>query len=350
MKVLCLLDNVVKPGNRWLWKYLPSNNDELDFLVTTTAVDQFQKWGKLLNYYPAFWQTGFRALLKTRQTHYDLVVAWQGKSGFPYAVLRSIVGQTSPPLIILGFSLQGVVSHFLGLVRFGLRSVSRVTVLTPVEVEFYRQRLSLSPEAICYTPLGWYDTVQRYETPEVRKSVEALAQAGKFIYTFGRSYRDYGTLARAVEGTELNVKLSGRAFNLAGIKLPHNIETTGWLNYRELEDHLYKSQFCVVPLQPIAHSSGETSLLHAMSFGKAVVATRSPGTETYIQHGLTGLLVEPGDVQAMRQALLHLWRNPDVAAQMGKEGRRRFEEDHTMAKFAQRTYDVAQEVYRAQCA
>jgi glycosyltransferase involved in cell wall biosynthesis len=346
MRILCLLDNVVKPGDRWLWNYLPSNDDEVDFLVTTAAVDQFQKWGKLLNYYPAFWQTGFRALRKTRQTHYDLVVAWQGKNGFPYAVLRSIVGQESPPLILLGFSLQGVVSHFPGLVRFGLRSVSRVTVITPVEVEPYRRRLSLSPEEICYIPLGWYDSVHRYETEEVRKS-DALAQAGNFIYTFGRSYRDYGTLARAVEGTELKVKLSGRAFNLAGVKLPPNIETTGWLTYLELEDYLFGSQFCVVPLQPITHSSGETSLLHAMSFGKAVVATRSPGTETYIQHGLTGLLVEPGDVQGMRQALLHLWRNPDVAAQMGKEGRRRFEEQHTMAKFAQRTYDLALEVHRA---
>jgi glycosyltransferase involved in cell wall biosynthesis len=346
MRILCLLDNVVKPGDRWLWNYLQSSSDELDFLVTTTAVDQFQKWGKLLNYYPAFWQTGFRALAQTRRTHYDLVVAWQGKNGFPYAVLRSIVGQKSPPLIILGFSLQGVVSHFLSLVRFGLRSVSRVAVITPVEVESYRRLLSLSPEAICYIPLGWYDSVQRYETQEVRKS-EALAQAGKFIYTFGRSYRDYATLARAVEGTEVSVKLSGRAFNLAGIKLPRNIETTGWLTYQELEDYLFASQFCVVPLQLIAHSSGETSLLHAMSFGRAVVATRSPGTETYVEHGQTGLLVEPGDAQAMRQAILHLWRDPDEAARMGKEGRRRFEANFTMAKMAQRVYEVALEVCRA---
>lgn len=346
MKVLCLLDNLLRPGDRWLWNYLPSNNDEVDFLVTTKWVDSYQKWGKLLNYYPAFWLTGFRALLKTRRTHYDLVIAWQGKNGFPYAVLRSIVGQTSPPLIILGFSLQGVVSHFLGLVRFGLRSVSCVSVITPVEVEPYRRLLSLSPEEIFYTPLGWYDSVKRYENQEVRQP-DALAQAGKFIYTFGRSYRDYRTLARAVEGTDVKVKLSGRDFNLSGIKLPHNIETTGWLSYEGLEDYLYKSQFCVVPLQHIAHSSGETSLLHAMSYGKAVVATRSPGTETYVQHGVTGLLVEPGDAQAMRHAILDLWHNPDVAAQMGKEGRRRFEENHTMAKFARSTYDIALEVHRA---
>jgi glycosyltransferase involved in cell wall biosynthesis len=85
-----------------------------------------------------------------------------------------------------------------------------------------------------------------------------------------------------------------------------------------------------------------------MSFGKAVVATRAPSTETYLEHGKTGLLVEPGDVDGMRQAILHLWKNPDEATKMGKEARRRFEENHTIDKLAQRVYDVALEVHSAQ--
>lgn len=35
MKILCLQDEKMKPGDRWLWKYLPGNNDELDFVGTT---------------------------------------------------------------------------------------------------------------------------------------------------------------------------------------------------------------------------------------------------------------------------------------------------------------------------
>ena len=81
-----------------------------------------------------------------------------------------------------------------------------------------------------------------------------------------------------------------------------------------------------------------------MSFGKAVVATRAPSTETYIQHGVTGLLVEPGDVDGMRQAILHLWRNPDEAKRMGQAARRRFEENHTIDKLARRIYGIAQQV------
>lgn len=346
MKILCLLDGTVKPGDRWLWKYLPSNNDELDFLVTSGAVDRFQKWGKLFNYYPFYWAAGWRALLKTRQKPYDLVVAWEGKNGFPYAVLRSILGKNSPPLIILAFNIRGVVTHFLGLMRFGLRSVSRVVVFTPVEVEQYQKLLALSPEAISYCPHGWYDPMRWYD-PEKRQRSDTLSRAGKFILASGRSYRDFGTLARAIEGTEVNVKISGRPFNLAGIDFPKNIEATGWLTQGELLDYLYNSHFYVVPLQPINHAGGDSSLLQAMSFGKAIVATRAPSTETYIQHGETGLLVEPRDADGMRKAILHLWHNPDEAKRMGQEARRRFEENHTIDKLAQRIHGIALQVTSA---
>lgn len=347
MKILCLLDGVVKPGDRWLWKYLPSNQDEVDFLVTRPPADRFQKWGKVLNYYPAYWMSGLRAFRKARQTPYDLVLAWEGKNGFPYAVLRSIVGQKQPPLVIVAFNIRGVISHFLGLARFGLKSVARVVVLTPGEVERYQRLLSLSPEAISYIPHGWYDDMKWYD-PEKRPKSDRLARAGRFIFASGRSFRDYATLARAVEGTDVTVRVSGREFNLAGIDLPPNMEATGWLSERELQDYLYHCSFYVVPLQAIGFAGGDSSLLHAMSYGKALVATRAASTETYIKHGETGLLVEPQDVEGMRQAILYLWNNPDEAKRMGQAARRLFEENHTIDHLAQRVYGVAQEVLAAQ--
>ena len=347
MKILCLIDSEIKPGDRWFWNYLPSSNDEVDFLVSRGAVDRFQKWGKLLNYYPAFWRSGLQALRKTQKTHYDLVIAWEGKNGFPYAVLRSLFGQKHPPLIILAFNIRGVISHFLSLARFGLRSISKVVVFTPGEVEQYKRLLSLPPEKITYCPHGWYDPLRGYDPEKVNKS-EALAHTGKFIFASGRSYRDYETLARAIEGTQVNVKVSGRPFNLAGINFPTNMDATGWLAEPEFLDYLHETNFYVVPLQPINHAGGDSSALQAMGFGKAIVATRSPSTETYIRHGETGLLVEPRDVEGMRKAILHLWNNPDEATRMGKEARRLFEQNHTFDKLAQRIYGIALEVHRAQ--
>jgi glycosyltransferase involved in cell wall biosynthesis len=347
MKILCLIDNVVKPGDRWLWNYLPSNNDELDFVITTGAVDRFKKWGKLLTYYPAFMRAGFRAFLQTRKTQYDLVIAWGGQNGFFYSLLRSLAGQKHPPLIILSFNLQGILSHFLGLARFGMRTASRLVVFTPSEVEQYQQILSLAPGTVSYCPHGWFDPMRWYVPGETAES-KALAETGRFIFTSGRSYRDYKTLAHAVEGTEACVKVSSRPFNVDAFKLPGNMESLGWLDYRVAQDYMYESSFYVVPLQAINFAGGDSSLLQAMSFGKAAVATRAPSTETYLEHGQTGLLVEPGDAEGMRQAILHLWRNPDEAIRMGKEARRRFEENHTMQKLAERVYDVALEVHRAQ--
>ena len=343
MKILCLLDEKVKPGDRWLWKYLPGNNDELDFLGPDGASDRFQHWGKLLDYYPAFWLSGLRALRKTRQKPYDLVVAWEGKNGLPYAVLRRLVGQEHPPLVIVAFNIRGVIRHFLSLARFGLRSVSRVVVFTPAEVKQYQGLLSLAPEAITYCPHGWYDPMRWYD-PEKADIPEAVARAGDFILASGRSYRDYKTLARAIEGTEVDVRVSGRGFNMAGVDLPANMQATGWLAYPDLRHYLYACRFFVVPLQPIDHAAGDSSLLHAMAFGKAVVATRAPSTETYIRDGETGLLVEPHDVDGLRQAVLRLWRNPGEALKFGRAARRRFEEDHTIDKLAQRIYHVLQEV------
>jgi glycosyltransferase involved in cell wall biosynthesis len=343
MKILCLIDNAIKPGDRWLWKYLPGNKDELDFVIASGAVDRFKKWGKLITYYPAFMRAGLRAFLKTRKTPYDLVVAWGGQNGFTYALLRSLVGQSHPPLIILSFNLQGILSHFLGLARFGMRSVSRVVVFTPSEVEQYRRTLSLPPEAISYCPHGWYDPMRWYVRRENHNS-NTLSPNGKFIFTSGRSYRDYATLAHAVEGTEVCVKVSSRPFNLAGFNLPPNMETLGWLDYRVAQDYLYGSSFYVVPLQGINFAGGDSSLLQAMSFGKAVVATRSPSTETYVEPGQTGLLVEPGDVEGMRQAILHLWHNPEEVGRMGQTARRRFEENYTIEHLARRVNNIVQQV------
>lgn len=347
MKVLCLLNNEIKPGDRWLWKYLPSNTDELDFVVATGVVDRFKKWGKLVNYYPGFMRAGFQAFKKTRKTKYDLVVAWGGQNGFTYALLRSLFGQKDPPLIILSFNLQGVLSHFPSLARFGMRSASRVVVFTPSEVDEYQRLLSLAPGVISYCPHGWYDPMRWYVPRDKHNRVDWNG-AGKFIFTSGRSYRDYGTLARAVEGTDVCVKISSRPFNLDGFKLPDNVESMGWLDYRVAQDYMYEANFYVVPLQSINFAGGDSSLLQAMSFSKAAVATRAPSTETYLEHGKTGLLVEPGDVEGMRQAILHLWQNPDEALRMGNEARRRFEENHTMAKLAERVYEIALDVYHAQ--
>jgi glycosyltransferase involved in cell wall biosynthesis len=71
-----------------------------------------------------------------------------------------------------------------------------------------------------------------------------------------------------------------------------------------------------------------TSVFEAGASGKAVIATNTGGMDSYIVHGKTGLLVPPGDVNAMRNAIKTLWENPDLAHEMGMAGRKFVEENY----------------------
>jgi alpha-maltose-1-phosphate synthase len=63
--------------------------------------------------------------------------------------------------------------------------------------------------------------------------------------------------------------------------------------------------------------------LEAMACGTAVVASDVGGIPEVVEHGHTGLLVPPGDPEALADALNTLVRDPAKAAAMGKAGRER---------------------------
>ena len=65
------------------------------------------------------------------------------------------------------------------------------------------------------------------------------------------------------------------------------------------------------------------TLLEAMAAGAALVAARAGAAEKVVADGETGLLVPPGDVEALVAALEPLMRDPQMAATMGAKARER---------------------------
>lgn len=62
-------------------------------------------------------------------------------------------------------------------------------------------------------------------------------------------------------------------------------------------------------------------VLEAMASGTPVVASRLGGLAEVVQHGVTGFLVEPGNVAELRERLDQLLRDPALAARMGRNAR-----------------------------
>jgi glycosyltransferase involved in cell wall biosynthesis len=83
-----------------------------------------------------------------------------------------------------------------------------------------------------------------------------------------------------------------------------------------------------------------TSLLDAMCFARAVVATSAGGIPEAVADGISGTLVPPRDPQALARALVELLDRPDRRAAYGAAGRRIFEERFTEARMIEETLRV----------
>ena len=64
-------------------------------------------------------------------------------------------------------------------------------------------------------------------------------------------------------------------------------------------------------------------LVEAMAAGLPVVATAIPGYREVIDDGVEGLLVPPGDPEALASALRRLLDDPETAKSFGEAGRAR---------------------------
>ena len=70
--------------------------------------------------------------------------------------------------------------------------------------------------------------------------------------------------------------------------------------------------------------------------GKAVVCSRTPGQTDVVVEGETGLYVPPEDPRALREAIQYLLDQPELREQMGQNGRRRIEQEMSLACYVER--------------
>jgi len=88
------------------------------------------------------------------------------------------------------------------------------------------------------------------------------------------------------------------------------------------------------------------TLIEAMASGAALVAARSGAAEIVVEHGQTGLLVPPGDVDALVAALEPLLADPALADEFGRRARARAEQAYGIDTEAAAIVGVYQEAWR----
>jgi glycosyltransferase involved in cell wall biosynthesis len=104
------------------------------------------------------------------------------------------------------------------------------------------------------------------------------------------------------------------------LRLSNRVFLHGFVAKEVLEARLAACDALVLPA--VVDSKGDTEglgvvLLEAMSYGKPVVASAAGGITDIVRHGENGLLVPPGDVDALAAAIQTLAADPAAAARMG---------------------------------
>ena len=87
-------------------------------------------------------------------------------------------------------------------------------------------------------------------------------------------------------------------------------------------------------------------LLEAMALGKPVVATDVGGNREVVQHSETGLLIPPGNAEALAKAIIALLQDPEAARAMGQRGRDRVVTQFSVESMVQQYQDIYEDTLR----
>jgi glycosyltransferase involved in cell wall biosynthesis len=92
-----------------------------------------------------------------------------------------------------------------------------------------------------------------------------------------------------------------------------------------------------VVVLPYLNASSSAVLLSAYAHGRPVVATEVGGLPEMIEREASGLLVPPGDPDALADALLELLGDPERRAAMGRRAQRLLQERHGWDRVGEQT-------------
>lgn len=152
--------------------------------------------------------------------------------------------------------------------------------------------------------------------------------------------RAHARARRAAPGAELwlagreeNVKISALARLARELGLDGSVHLMG--HVESLEPVLSVCQVGVVA--SLGSEAVSRAALEWMASGRPVVATAVGGLPELVEDGITGLLVAPGDPDALGDALAALLADPARARRMGLKARERVEERFGLAALGRRT-------------
>ena len=223
---------------------------------------------------------------------------------------------------------------------------ARIIVASPPMAEHaralqpYRDRISVIPYGIDAAAWEVTAAVER-RAREIRASLAdapLVLFAGRFV-----RYKGCEVLLRALKEVAAAAVFAGDGplrFELAALAsslgLSDRVRFPGEVSPEELRALYHAADVFVLPSITRAEAFGFVQL-EAMVSGTPVISTNLKSGVSWVnQHGVTGLVVEPGDVASLRDALTSLLSDRFTLERFGAAARQRVQQEFTLDKMGDR--------------
>lgn len=244
-------------------------------------------------------------------------------AGLGIALWQSLLCMKRPRHVILQFIMREKTSSWssrlkYSLMRFMFRSVDRVICSSRSEADYYNHEFGWETGKAQFVPILTSPRCLEHPYPDAVES---------YLFAAGRVFRDYRTAIDAVKGTPFKLIIVGAAGVTQQVVGNEQVQVFEEIPLEQFTRLMRRAAAVVVPLVDKKISTGQTVILQAMAMGKLVIATRTAGTEDYIDHMVDGLLISPGNVEEMTSAM-NAAADPELRRNCGDRARERIARQH----------------------
>lgn len=255
---------------------------------------------------------------------------------WPFADLLDLFAQVRKPKLVTYHSdivrQRGLLRVYRPLMERFLGGADRIIATSPAYaasseiLRAYRDRLEI-------IPLALDEQAYPEPTPAQVRSIEARFGRDYFLFIgVLRYYKGLDTLLEAVDGTSLKVVIVGdgpegaRLQQCVQERSLQGVRFAGIVSDAEKVALIRHCRAIVFPSNARSEAFGITLLEGAM-LGRPLICTELQTGTTYInQHDQTGLVIQPNDAEALRQAMLRLDADGEYADRLGQAGYERFQQ------------------------
>ena len=214
--------------------------------------------------------------------------------------------------------------------RWGLTHCDGLTVASRA-LQTLAWSLGVAPAKVFYVPNGSEERGERREERGDGGSV-VLLYTRFFEFQVERVVEIFRRVLAGVPEARLLVVgkgLFGEEERLLALAeeadLAQRVIYAGWVEPEELPGVFAAADVAICPYDDtlVNRARCAVKLVDLMAAGLPIVADDVGQNGEYIEHGVSGLLIEPGDVEAFAAGVVRLLRDKELRGQLGREARRR---------------------------